>query len=188
MNSRKYLTTSEIIGLLSATKTGRHRVRNFCMIMMAYRHGYRISELLSLEVSDIDIASRQIFVKRIKNGFSTIHPLDDYECDIISNWLAVRESYPYSKYSNRVFISERKGSLSRKQAWYVIKQCGRIAGMDIEPHPHMLRHACGYNLANEGADTRLIQDYLGHRNIRHTVHYTKANSARFKIFLNITSL
>ncbi|MFZ5179114.1 tyrosine-type recombinase/integrase, partial [Enterobacter kobei] len=54
------------------------------------------------------------------------------------------------------------------------------AGLSLCSHPHMLRHACGFALADRGVDTRLIQDYLGHRNIRHTVRYTASNAERFE--------
>ena len=78
------------------------------------------------------------------------------------------------------FISERRGPLSRKTAWVMIRHYGELAGLPVEAHPHMLRHACGFALADQGADTRLIQDYLGHRNIQHTVMYTATNPARFE--------
>ena len=80
----------------------------------------------------------------------------------------------------RFFISERRASLSRKTAWLAIRDYGRRADLPVEAHPHMLRHACGFALADQGADTRLIQDYLGHRNIQHTVMYTATNPARFE--------
>ncbi|VTM89882.1 Tyrosine recombinase XerD [Raoultella ornithinolytica] len=69
--------------------------------------------------------------------------------------------------------------LSRQQAYRIIRSAGEEAGTATHTHPHMLRHACGYELAERGTDTRLIQDYLGHRNIRHTVRYTASNAARF---------
>ena len=78
------------------------------------------------------------------------------------------------------FISERRRALSRKTAWLAVKTYGELAGLSLPAHPHMLRHACGYALADQGADTRLIQDYLGHRNIQHTVRYTATNPARFE--------
>src|SRR4030095_15890107 len=78
------------------------------------------------------------------------------------------------------FISERRGPLSRKTVWFMIGRYGELAGLPVEAHPHMLRHACGFALADQGADTRLIQDYLGHRNIQHTVKYTATNPARFE--------
>ena len=61
---------------------------------------------------------------------------------------------------------------------YIVREAGRAARLDIEAHPHMLRHAAGYTLANEGVDTRLIQDFLGHADIRHTAHYTALSPRR----------
>jgi type 1 fimbriae regulatory protein FimB len=78
------------------------------------------------------------------------------------------------------FISERRGPLNRRTVWRAIHRYGELAGLALPTHPHMLRHACGYALADQGADTRLIQDYLGHRNIQHTVRYTATNPARFE--------
>ena len=79
-----------------------------------------------------------------------------------------------------LFVSERRLLLSRKTAWLLIRRTGEAAGLALPAHPHMLRHACGFALADQGADTRLIQDYLGHRNIQHTVKYTATNPARFE--------
>lgn len=78
------------------------------------------------------------------------------------------------------FVSERRQPLNRRTAWAAIRRYGELAGLPLDAHPHMLRHACGYALADQGADTRLIQDYLGHRNIQHTVRYTATNPARFE--------
>ncbi|MEW5287389.1 tyrosine-type recombinase/integrase, partial [Klebsiella michiganensis] len=90
-----------------------------------------------------------------------------------------RASWYRADKSDAVFISRRGTRLSRQQAYRIIKSAGIAAGTATPTHPHMLRHACGYELAERGADTRLIQDYLGHRNIRHTVRYTASNAARF---------
>ncbi len=82
-------------------------------------------------------------------------------------------------WSCRMFLSLRRHPLSRQQFFYILREAGRLAELTIAPHPHMLRHACGYALADKGIDTRLIQDYLGHRNIQHTVRYTASNAGRF---------
>ena len=79
-----------------------------------------------------------------------------------------------------LFVGERRQPLSRKTTWLFIREYGEAAGLDIAAHPHMLRHACGFALADQAVDTRLIQDYLGHRNIQHTVRYTATNPARFE--------
>jgi len=77
-------------------------------------------------------------------------------------------------------LVEKGGTLSRKRAWSAIRAYGQAAGLPLPAHAHMLRHACGFALSDQGADTRLIQDPLGHRNIQNTVQYTAANPARFE--------
>jgi type 1 fimbriae regulatory protein FimB len=96
---------------------------------------------------------------------------------VIKTWLAERAKMKPE--TDGFFISERRGPLSRKMAWVMIRDYGRLADLAVDAHPHMLRHAYGFALADQGADTRLIQDYLGHRNIQHTVRYTATNPAWF---------
>ena len=119
-----------------------------------------------------------LHVKRLKDGLSTTHPLRSDEIRAIKAWLADRAKMKSD--TDALFISEPCGPLSPKTAWVAIRDYGRLAGLSVEAHPHMLRHACGFALADQGADTRLIQDYLGHRNIQHTVRYTATNPARFE--------
>ena len=177
MSKRKFLTHSEVMLLLKHAKTGPQGIRNYCMVLMCYIHGLRVSELLSLRVSDIDIESNSIFIPRLKNGFSTVHPLQKSEIIAIEAWL--KERTTDGTESDILFTSAKRGSLTRQLFHHMIKKLGENAGLSISVHPHMLRHACGYALADKGKDTRLIQDYLGHRSIRHTVLYTASNSARF---------
>jgi type 1 fimbriae regulatory protein FimB len=124
------------------------------------------------------VESRVLHVKRLKDGLSTTHPLRGDEIRVIKAWLAERARMKPEK--DAFFVTERRGPLSRKTAWVMIRGYGRLAGLPVEAHPHMLRHACGFALADQGADTRLIQDYLGHRNIQHTVRYTATNPVRFE--------
>ena len=84
-----------------------------------------------------------------------------------------------------VFVTERKGPLTNSAVAKMIARAGEKAGFEFPVHPHMLRHACGYYLANKGHDTRAIQHYLGHRNIQHTVRYTELVSDRFNGFWTI---
>jgi type 1 fimbriae regulatory protein FimB len=118
-------------------------------------------------------------VQRLKGGLSTTHPLRVEELRSIKAWLKIRPS-PEGCNSDVFFLSERKKALSRFTVHGLLKRYGALAGLPITVHPHMLRHACGFALADQGADTRLIQDYLGHRNIQHTVRYTATNHARFE--------
>jgi len=143
-----------------------------------FRHGLRVSETCSLKLAQVDTESRVLHVSRLKNGLSTIHPLRVDEIRAIKAWLIARAKMKPE--TETFFVSERRSPLSRKTAWLAIRTYGERAGLPMPAHPHMLRHACGFALADQGADTRLIQDYLGHRNIQHTVRYTATNSARFE--------
>ncbi|MHC0025534.1 tyrosine-type DNA invertase [Enterobacter vonholyi] len=179
MKPRKFLTHREVCGLIMAAAKGRTGARDSCLILLAFRHGYRISELLSLSFGDIDLVAGRIYIRRLKNGLCTVHPLMPDEIAALEAWREERARWRCDGDEGAVFISLRGTRLSRKQAWRIIRQAGEAAGTITRTHPHMLRHACGYELAERGTDTRLIQDYLGHRNIRHTVRYTASNAARF---------
>ncbi|EKD3594861.1 tyrosine-type DNA invertase [Salmonella enterica] len=183
MPTRKFLTRHEVSAMLAAVLDAPNPERNQCIIMMSFIHGFRVSELLSLRLSDLDLYSRIIQVSRMKNGFSTVHPLTSRELRVLRVWLRVRQTI-MKKSGNEdegwLFITHKGRHLSRQQGYNIINQAGRRAGLSIDAHPHMLRHACGYALADNGVDTRLIQDYLGHRNIRHTVRYTASSAARFE--------
>ncbi|MEH2922181.1 tyrosine-type DNA invertase [Samsonia erythrinae] len=175
---RKFLTRNEIDYLLHATKTGQHAARNYCLTLLCFIHGFRASEICRLKISDIDLEARCIYIYRLKKGFSTTHPLLDREIDALNDWLDNRNNYQKSS-SEWLFLSRKGNPLSRQQFYKIISTSGVIAGIPLDIHPHMLRHSCGYALADMGIDTRLIQDYLGHRNIRHTVWYTASNAGRF---------
>ncbi|EAB2306355.1 tyrosine-type recombinase/integrase [Salmonella enterica] len=182
MSERRFLTQNEISDLLAATLSGANPERNHCLIMMAYVHGLRATELLTLRLSDLDLTGRSLHVFRMKNGFSTRHPLLVREIKAIRRWLRVRKVLMKALKTDEgwLFVSKKGCPLSRQQFYKILSGAGKKATLTVNPHPHMLRHACGYALADNGVDTRLIQDYLGHRNIRHTVRYTAANAARFE--------
>lgn len=179
MTRRRFLTAREVQAIMQTARKGGTGERDYCLILLAFRHGMRISELLDLRYRDFDLIEGRINVRRLKNGFSTIHPLMPDERLAIECWSKVRKNWYAAADSDAVFISRRGRPLSRQQAYRIIRRAGEEAGTVTRTHPHMLRHACGYELAERGADTRLIQDYLGHRNIRHTVRYTASNAARF---------
>jgi len=179
VNRRRFLTAKEVQAMMQAAQHGPTGERDYCLILLAFRHGMRISELLDLHYRDLDLNEGRINVRRLKNGFSTVHPLRFDEREAIERWTQQRANWKAAGKSDALFISRRGTPLSRQQAYRIIRAAGEEAGTVTHTHPHMLRHACGYELAERGADTRLIQDYLGHRNIRHTVRYTASNAARF---------
>ncbi len=179
MSQRKYLTQSEVERLLQQALVGGNAERNYCLIYMSFIHGFRVSEACNLRLSDLDLRGRCLYIRRIKSGFSTNHPLLKDELRAIRAWLAVRAGLTGAD-SDWLFLSRQGNALTRQRVYQIISQLGREADISVDPHPHMLRHACGFALADRGIDTRLIQDYLGHKNIRHTVRYTASNAERFE--------
>ena len=178
MSERKHLVSAEVDKLIAATRGSRHEARDRCLLLLMFRHGLRVSEACGLQLSQVDTESRVLHVQRLKKGLSTTHPLRGDEIRAIKAWLVERKKLEPE--GDSFFVSERRSPLSRKTAWVAIRAYGEKASLAVPAHPHMLRHACGFALADQGADTRLIQDYLGHRNIQHTVVYTATNPARFE--------
>lgn len=178
---RNYLTSSEVKLLLQASSETSHAKRNYCLIYMCFIHGFRVSEICGLRLSAIDFNAGNLFISRLKNGFSTIHPMLPEEIRVLNQWMDVRQAYAgaHEECEDYVFLSSRGRPLSRHGVYKMMKKAGEDAGLSVRVHPHMLRHACGYALADKRIDTRLIQDYLGHTNIAHTVRYTASNSLRF---------
>ncbi|MEH4266369.1 tyrosine-type DNA invertase [Klebsiella aerogenes] len=179
MSQRKYLTQTEVESMLEHARMSGTAERDYCLLYMSFIHGFRVSEVCELKLSDIDLKGGSLFIRRMKNGFSTTHPLLREEKGVIRAWLKVRASLPHAG-SEWLFITRQSERMTRQRAWQVISTMGKRSGISVVSHPHMLRHACGFALADRGVDTRLIQDYLGHRNIRHTVRYTASNAERFK--------
>jgi type 1 fimbriae regulatory protein FimE len=175
--SREYLSEKEVGKVIAAAATqGRHGVRDSALILIAYRHGLRVSELVSLRWDQIDLSQGLVHVARLKNGMPSVHPLRGPELRALRRLQREDASAAY------VFVSERKAPLTPDAVRKIVARAGRQAGIEFSIHPHMLRHATGYKLANDGHDTRAIQQYLGHRNIQHTTRYTELAPERFKDF------
>jgi len=175
---KNFLTDAEIVSFLKAARKGRHGARNYAMVLTAYRHGLRVSELINLRMADLDLNTGHLFVRRLKGSLSTSQPLEGDEIRALRAWLRHRIHAPCCN-SPLLFLSER-GPVTRQALNYISAEVGMRAGLRIKVYPHMLRHSCGYALANKGRDTRLIQDYLGHRNITHTQIYTRTAPVRFE--------
>src|SRR6266436_5148956 len=169
---REYLTEKEVDRLIEAArKRGRNSQRDVAAILLAYRHGLRASELCSLKWSQIDLRNGRLHVNRAKGGIESVHPLHGPE---------LRALRPLQGNSPYVFITEAGTPVTT--AWFLrmVQRTGKAAKLPFQVHPHMLRHSTGYKLANDGHDTRSIQDYLGHRSIASTVRYTALAPDRFK--------
>ena len=174
--TREYLTPAEIDKLLEAAASGRYGHRDRTLLMMMYRHGLRVSEAISLRWDQVDLKAGHLAVQRLKNGVASTHPLRGPELRALRQ---LRREWPDSPY---LFVSERGGPMTASNVRKLVTRTGLDAKLPFPIHPHMLRHACGYKLANEGHNTRSLQHYLGHKNISHTVRYTELAPDRFKSF------
>jgi type 1 fimbriae regulatory protein FimB len=174
--SREYLTPDEVSRLIQVAelRATRYPERDKALVLIMFRHGLRASEAGGMRWDAVMLNEQRLVIHRLKGSESGQHPL---QLDEVEALKALRAAYPGSQY---LFMSERGQFLSRAAIAKIVRSCGEAAELPLPVHPHMLRHACGYYLANQGLDTRLIQDWLGHRNIEHTVRYTKLNPKRFE--------
>jgi integrase len=176
LRSREHLTEAEVEKLIEAAKDNRYGHRDATMILVAYRHGLRASEVCDLQWEQVDFNSATLHVRRVKNGKPSTHPVRGDELR------ALRKLQREAPKSPFLFVSERDGPFTTDSFNWTVKQAAQKAGFPFQVHAHMLRHATGYKLAGDGHDTRSIQDYLGHKNIQHTVRYTELSPTRFKDF------
>lgn len=175
--NREYLTDAEVEKLRKAARsTGRHSHRDDTLILLMFRHGLRVSEIISLQWDQVDLKKGFLHVVRLKNGTPSTHPVRGVELRALRQ---LQREYDHSPY---LFISERKAPLTDRAIRHIVARAGEMAGFTFSIHPHMLRHSTGFYLANQGHDTRAIQSYLGHANIKNTVIYTEISPQRFKNF------
>jgi type 1 fimbriae regulatory protein FimB/type 1 fimbriae regulatory protein FimE len=177
LRTREYLTDAEIGRLIEAAKGNRHGHRDATMILVGYRHALRAAELVDLRWDQVDFTAATLHVRRVKQGSPSTHPILGDELRALRRLQREQEAN-----SPFIFTSERGAPFSTAGLARMIERAGKAAGLGFKAHPHMLRHACGYALANRGHDTRALQAYLGHRNIQHTVRYTELSPDRFKDF------
>jgi type 1 fimbriae regulatory protein FimB/type 1 fimbriae regulatory protein FimE len=174
LRTREFLTDAEVERLIKAARANRHGKRDATMILMAYRHGLRAAELVDLRWDQVDLGrNAALHVRRVKRGTAATHPLQGDE---------MRALRALPRTSSFVFTSERGSPFTTAGFRKMVARLGVEAGFKFGVHPHMLRHATGYALANKGHDTRALQAYLGHKNIQHTVRYTELSPTRFKDF------
>ena len=175
VRSREHLLPDEVEALMKAAgQVGRHRLRDRTLILLAYRHGLRVSELIALKWDQVDLRRAQVHVNRLKNGSAATHPI---EGDELRQLRRLQRECPDTPF---VFTTERGGPLTRSTVSKMIARAGQNAKLSFPVHPHMLRHGTGFYLANKGIPTRTIQAYLGHKSIQHTVRYTELSAQAFR--------
>jgi len=175
--TREYLTPAEVDRLLKASaQVGRHGARDRTLLLIAYRHALRVSELVAMRWEQIDFKAGLVHVARVKNGTPSTQPIRGPELRALRD---LKRDYPDSPY---LFVTERGGPMTPATVRKMVARAGELAKLPFPIHPHMLRHSAGYKFANDGHDTRAIQQYLGHKNIAHTVRYTELSPERFKNF------
>lgn len=174
VRSREHLLPDEIDMLMKAAgQVGRHRLRDRALILVGYRHGLRVSELVGLKWDQFDLKRGQVHINRLKSGSSSTHPIEGDELRLLRR---LKREYPDAPF---VFTTERGGPLTRSTVSKLMTRAGEQCGLPFPVHPHMLRHGTGFYLANKGVPTRTIQAYLGHKSIQHTVRYTELSSRAF---------
>jgi integrase len=176
LRTREHLTLAEVEKLIETAKHNRAGSRDALMILLAFRHGLRAGEVCDLRWEQIDFPGATLHVRRIKSGSPATHPLTCRELR------ALRQHQRDAPRSPFIFVSERGAPLNPAGFSRMVERAGRAANLGIKVHAHMLRHACGYALANSGVDTRSLQAYLGHRSIQNTTRYTALAEGRFKGF------
>jgi site-specific recombinase XerD len=170
---RAYLTPDEIEQLMKAARQrGRYGHRDATMILVAYRHGLRVGELVTLRWDQIDLKLGRIHVRRMKGSEDSVHPLSGVEIR------ALRQVRKDQDGGRHVFMSERGAPMTTRGFFKLVAAAGAKAGLE-DVHPHLLRHGTGYKLVNDGVDTRTIAAYLGHRNLQNTARYTAMSATRF---------
>jgi type 1 fimbriae regulatory protein FimB/type 1 fimbriae regulatory protein FimE len=177
LRTREHLAEHEVERLIAVAKGNRYGRRDALMILLAYRHALRASEVVDLRWDQVDMKAAHLDVRRAKNGLPSTHPLPGRELRELRKHQREQDSP-----SPFVFVSERGAPLTAPGFSRMVERAGVEADLGIKVHAHMLRHSCGYKLAGDGRDTHSIQMYLGHRNIQNTARYMALSPGRFRDF------
>jgi integrase len=166
---RQWLTEAEVEAIIKACENDRDRL----MVLMAYRHGLRVSELIGLAWRQVDFDAARLRVIRAKGSEDGVHPLSGRE---VRGLRSLRRRQMVG--TRWVFVTSRGGPMTRNGFYKLLKKAATRASI-TDAHPHLLRHACGFKLVNQGMDTLSLAAYLGHANVQNTKRYARMDAARF---------
>lgn len=175
---KTFLTEAEIEAFLQAAKKTRNGKRDYCLMLVVFRHGLRVSEAIDIRLRELDFSACCLNVRRLKGSRSGLQPIEGDEIRAIKAWMHVRELHKMGG-SDLLFLSEQ-GKFTRQAINYLVKTIAKKAGFDFPVNPHMLRHSTGYALANKNTATRTIQELLGHAKIQNTERYVASNPERLR--------
>lgn len=177
----KTLTKQEVARLLEQSiGLSAEEQRDRTMVELLYASGLRVSELVGLDVSHLDLAGG--FLRVVGKGAKErVVPMGQVAKDLIANYLAhVRPVLLRGRSSSTVFVSRRGRALTRQAVWKMLRQWAQRAGLKQSVSPHMLRHSFATHLLEGGADLRAVQMMLGHADITTTQIYTSVERSRLK--------
>jgi integrase len=166
---REWLTEAEVETIIKACDSERDRL----MVLMCYRHGLRVSELIGLTWRQVDFEAGRLQVRRLKGSEDSVHTLSGRE---VRGLRSPRRRQPVG--TRWCFITSRGGPMTRNGFFKLLSRASTRAGID-DVHPHLLRHGCGFKLVNDGMDTLSLAAYLGHANVQNTKRYARMDAARF---------
>lgn len=184
MSELQSLTKSELLDILKLAAA--ESKRNHAMVLLAFKHGLRPSEVCELRLTDIDLKNGIITVHRKKGSLKSAQNLLDQpgqpllsEKRALRAWLEERETYHDHDRSDYLFLSQKGGKLDRSAFYRVFQSLAKEAGLPAtKQHPHCLKHSLGFFLVDEGVSLPEIQQALGHKSLASTGVYLKVTDER----------
>ena len=174
------LTRDELLAVL---KTAREKsARDWAMILIAYRHGLRASEVCSMMLTDVNLRLGQISNSRLKHSLSTVQPISRHpgqplldEFRALKAWLTQRKEDG----SGFLFLSQKGGRMDRSAFYRVFRACATAAGLPTEKrHPHALKHSLGTHLISQNMNLAWVKSCLGHKAIGSTMKYIAVSDSQ----------
>jgi type 1 fimbriae regulatory protein FimB len=182
MSEMQALTHNEILSVLKLAAS--ESKRNHAMILLAFKHGLRASEVCALKTTDIDLKNGTVIIRRLKGSLKSSQDLLDVpgqplvsEKRVLKAWLEERATYCDS--SDFLFLSQKGGEMDRSAFYRVFNSIAKRAGLPASKrHPHCLKHSLGYFLVEQGVSLPSIQQTLGHKSLASTGVYLKVTDSR----------